>query len=57
MFNKIFDQSKGKNHFDFIFVIIHLMVRFHRDSPSNDKIVSDNLSQETSSRPLKSLFI
>ena len=32
MFNKMFDQCKGKNYFDFIFVIIDLMVRFHRDS-------------------------
>ena len=32
MFNKIFDQCKGKSCFGFVFVIIDLMVRFHCDS-------------------------
>ena len=50
MFNKMFDQCKGKKYFDFIFVITDLMVRFRCDSFSNDKIASDNLSQETSNQ-------
>ena len=57
MCNKIFDPCKGKNYFDFIFVMIDLVVRFHRDFFSNDKIFSDNFSQEANSGPSKSLFI
>ena len=57
MCNKVLVQCNGKKFFDFVFVIIVLMVRFHHDSFSNDKIVCNNLSQETSSRPPKSVFI